>query len=93
VNITWLVASGVIELGVLIERMSCAPARTFKLPGGTLRRGAPADVTAFDPNAKWVVDPSRFKSNRRNTPYAGQTLQGQVRQTIVGGRVVHRAEA
>ena len=93
VNITWLVASGVIELGVLIERMSCAPARTFKLPGGTLRRGAPADVTVFDPNATWVVDPSRFKSKGRNTPYAGQTLQGRVRQTIVGGRVVYRAEA
>jgi dihydroorotase len=73
--------------------MSCAPARTFRLAGGTLRRGAPADVTVFDPNATWVVDPSRFKSKGRNTPYAGQTLQGRVRQTVVGGRVVYRAEA
>jgi dihydroorotase len=93
VNITWLVASEVIDLGVLIERMSCAPARTFKLAGGSLRRGSPADVTAFDPNAKWVVDPARFKSKGRNTPYTGQTLQGRVRLTIVGGRVVHRADA
>ena len=93
VNITWLVASGVIDLGVLIERMSCAPARTFKLAGGTLRRGSPADVTVFDPNASWVVDPSRFRSKGRNTPYSGQTLQGRVRLTVVGGRVVHRAEA
>jgi dihydroorotase len=92
VNITWLVASDVIDLGVLIERMSCAPARTFKLPGGSLCRGAPADVTVFDPHAKWVVDPKRFRSKGRNTPYAGQTLQGCARYTIVGGRVVHRAE-
>ena len=40
VNITWLVAPGIIDLPTLIERMSCAPARVFKLPGGTLRRGA-----------------------------------------------------
>jgi dihydroorotase len=93
VNITWLVASGVIDLGVLIERMSCAPARTFKLPGGTLRPGAPGDVTVFEPNAAWVVDPSRFRSKGRNTPYTGQTLQGRVRRTIVAGRVVHRADA
>jgi dihydroorotase len=93
VNITWLVASEVIDLAVLIERMSCAPARTFKLAGGSLRQGSPADVTVFDANAKWVVDPARFKSKGRNTPYAGQTLQGRVRLTMVGGRVVHRAEA
>jgi dihydroorotase len=72
--------------------MSCAPAQTFKLPGGSLRPRAAADVTVFDPHAKWVVDPKRFKSKGRNTPYAGQTLQGCARYTIVDGRVVHRAE-
>ena len=35
----------------------------------------------------------RFKSKGRNTPYAGQTLQGRARYTLVGGRVVHRDEA
>ena len=92
VNITWLVASDIITLPVLIERMSCAPARVFKLPGGSLRRGTAADVTVFDPNAKWLVEPSRFQSKGRNTPYRGQTLQGRTRYTIVGGRVVHRAD-
>ena len=90
VNITWLVARGVIDLPLLIERMSCAPARVFKLPGGTLRRGAAADVTVFDPGAEWVVEPGRFLSKGRNTPYTGQTLTGRSRCTIVGGRVVHR---
>jgi dihydroorotase len=92
VNITWLVASGIIDLPVLINRMSCAPARIFKLPGGSLQRGTAADVTVFDPNVSWVVEPTRFKSKGRNTPYAGQTLQGRARCTIVGGRVVHRAD-
>jgi dihydroorotase len=93
VNITWLVASDIIDLPTLIDRMSCAPARVFKLPGGSLNRGVSADVTVFDAGAKWIVDPKRFKSKGRNTPYAGQTLQGRTRVTIVGGRVAYRADA
>src|SRR5437868_10817063 len=54
VNITWLVAPGLIDLATLIDRMSCAPARVFRLAGGTLRRGADADVTIFDPSTEWV---------------------------------------
>jgi dihydroorotase len=92
VNITWLVAPGIIDLSLLVEGMSCAPARVYKLPGGTLRRGAVADVTVFDAETKWVVEPSRFKSKGRNTPYAGQTLQGLARCTLVGGRVAHRRD-
>jgi dihydroorotase len=90
VNITWLVKPGIIDVPLLVERMSCAPARVFKLPGGTLARGSAADVTVFDPSAEWTVDAARFKSKGRNTPYAGKTLAGRVRCTIVGGRVVHR---
>ena len=93
VNITWLVASKIIDLPTLIERMSCAPARVFKLPGGTLRRGSAADVTVFDPAMTWVVDASKFKSKGRNTPYAGRTLTGRTRLTIVDGRAVHRSDA
>src|SRR4051794_31568569 len=87
VNITWLVTTGIIGVPLLIKRMSCAPARVFHLPGGTLRHRAPADVTAFDPNTSWVVDPRKFKSKGRNTPYAGRTLTGRAKLTIVGGSV------
>ncbi len=93
VNITWLVKPGIIDLPVLIERMSCAPARVFKLPGGTLRKGSAADVTVFDPSTGWKVDAAAFKSKGRNTPYAGKTLYGRAHATIVGGRVAHRSEA
>jgi dihydroorotase len=93
VNITWLVETAIVDLPLLVERMSCAPARIFKLPGGTLRRGADADITVFDPSVAWLVEPSRFKSKGRNTPYTGQTLTGRTRCTLVGGRVVHRADA
>jgi dihydroorotase len=93
VNITWLVASGIIDVPTLVEKMSCAPARVFHLPGGSLRRGSAADVTVFDPDAEWVVDPARFRSKGRNTPYTGKTLRGRVRSTIVAGRVAYRDRA
>ena len=91
VVVTRLVADGRLDYPTLVDRMSCAPARIFGLPGGTLARGAVADVTIFDPAAEWTVDPSRFLSKGRNTPYAGQRLRGRPYCTIVEGRVVHRA--
>jgi len=90
VNITWLVKSKIIGLPLLIERMSCAPARTFHLPGGSLQKGREADVTVFDPTAEWKVDVTKFRTKGRNTPYQGMSLTGRVHYTIVRGRIVHR---
>jgi dihydroorotase len=90
VNLTWLVKPKIIDLGLLIERMSCSPARVFHLPGGTLRRGSPADITVFDPGAEWEVNASRFRTKGRNTPYQGKTLTGRVHYTLVHGKIVHR---
>jgi dihydroorotase len=86
--LTKVVGEGVIDLPTMIERMSCAPARAFGLPGGTLAQGSPADVTVFDPAEEWTVDPKTFRSKSRNTPFAGWTLVGRPRLTVVGGRVV-----
>ena len=91
VNCTYLLQRGVFSLSHLIDAMSCKPARTFHLPGGSLRRGSIGDVTVFDPSRRWVVDAARFKSKGRNTPYGGHELTGQARVTIVGGRIVYRA--
>jgi dihydroorotase len=90
VVVTRLVEPGVLDYGTLVERMSCAPARIFGLPGGTLRKGAPADVTVFDPSREWTVNPAEFRSMGRNTPYAGATLRGRALCTVVGGAVIHR---
>ncbi len=88
VAVTELVTQGVIDLPTLVERMSCAPARALSLPGGTLRPGAAADVTVFDPAEEWMVDPARFLSLSRNTPFRGWTLRGRAVRTIVDGRTV-----
>jgi dihydroorotase len=84
---THLVAKGLIDLPTMIDRMSCGPARAFRLPGGTLRPGSPADITLIDPDVSWVVDAARFRSKSRNSPFVGWKLEGGVAATIVGGVV------
>jgi dihydroorotase len=88
VVVTHLVVPGILGWGTLVDRMSTTPARVFGLPGGTLRRGSVADITVFDPDEEWTVNPDRFLSKGRNSPYRGKRLKGRATCTIVGGRVV-----
>ncbi len=87
-----LVAAGKLSLKRFAEVFSAGPARAFGLPGGALAPGSPANVTLFDPRTRWRVDPSRFESLSRNTPFAGWDLVGAVAATIVEGRIVWRRE-
>ena len=87
-----LVHAGTVELPLLIEKLTSAPAAILGMDLGTLRPGAPADVTVFDPNAEWVVDPSQFASKGRNTPLAGRTLKGRAVATVFAGQVVYHDE-
>ncbi len=80
-----LVKPGIIDLPTLVARCSSGPARLFNVPGGSLAPGAPADVTILDLDAAWTVEPSRFRSRSRNTPFAGWTGTGAPWMTIVGG--------
>lgn len=88
VGITYLVKTGVIPLERLIELMSWAPARRLEIPGGTLCPDSAADLILFDPEEKWIVDPNRFRSKSRNSPFKGMTLTGKVKLTLLGGRAV-----
>jgi dihydroorotase len=83
-----LVAPGLLTLPQLIERMSTIPARLFRLEGGTLAVGAPADIVVFDPAREWVVREQELHSRSTNSPFLGETLVGQADLTLVGGRVV-----
>jgi dihydroorotase len=69
--------------------MSLHPARILGVAGGTLAPGAPADLTILAPDHHTVVDPARFKTKSRNTPFGGWKLRGGVAATIVGGRAVY----
>jgi len=82
-----LVGKGLLDLPHLVSLLSTNPARILALPGGTLAPGGPADVTVLDLSRKRQVEPARFESKGRNTPFAGWTLEGWPVMTIVGGRV------
>jgi dihydroorotase len=90
---TELVAGGILALPELVHRMSTAPAAAFRLPGGTLKPGAAADVVVLDVTARWTVDAAAFFSKSRNTPFAGRALTGRAALTIVDGKIAHQAEA
>ncbi len=90
---THVVETGVLSMTQLVERMSVNPAKTFSLVGGTLARGAVADVSVLDRDYAWTVDPKSFLSKSRNTPFAGWDLRGRAALTIVGGAVVFDAAA
>jgi dihydroorotase len=83
-----LVGAGAVSLARLVELLSPGPARVLGLPGGALAAGSPADVTLLDLRKRRKVDPARFQSKGRSTPFAGWTLKGWPVATIVAGRVV-----
>ncbi len=83
-----LVGAGLVDLRQLVALLSTNPARVLGLPGGTLAPGAPADLTLLDLAKRRTVDPARFASRSRNTPFAGLALRGWPAATIVAGRVV-----
>ena len=85
-----LVHSGQIGLPLMVEKLTSAPAAFLgRTDIGSLRPGANADVTVFDPDAEWKVDTEAFVSKGKNSPLHGQTLRGKVVTTIVGGEVVY----
>ena len=74
-----------------VDKLSTAPAKVFGLTKGTLAVGADADVTIVNQQEQWEVDPAKFRSKSRNTPFAGWKVKGRVTTTIVAGRVVFEA--
>lgn len=87
-----LVEEGVLTLESAVDKLATAPAKAFSLNAGTLAVGAPADLAIVDPGLEWEVDPSRFRSKSRNTPFAGWKVKGRVTTTIVSGRVVYELD-
>ena len=89
-----LVDEGILSLESAVAKLTVQPAKAFGLAKGTLAVGADADLVLIDPQAQWEVDPTRFRSKSRNTPFAGWKVKGVVTMTMVDGRLVfHAGEA
>lgn len=83
-----LVRRGVLSPLRAVELLSWGPARIFRLPGGRLAVGEPADLAIVDPEAPWEVDAEAFESKGRNTPFHGWKVRGRAVMTVVGGEIV-----
>lgn len=86
-----LVHSGELRLDTLISRLTRDPARLLGKEEelGRLHRGRPANLTLIDPERLWTVDPGKFLSKGRNTPFAGRKVKGKVVLTVAHGVVVY----
>jgi len=86
-----LVHQGEISLTQLISKLTYEPAKAIERNGelGTLKTGAPANITILDPDREWIVYSRNFASKGKNTPYDGYKFKGKVMATISRGKLVY----
>ncbi len=91
-GVVWedLVHGGAMPARSVLSTMTAGPAAIFDMNAGRIALGGVADLLVLDPDAAWTVDPEAFESLGRNTPFAGESLRGRVRDVVVGGRIAVR---
>jgi dihydroorotase len=87
---TTLVLPGLLTFSDAIAKMTVHAAEVIGLPDGvgTLKPGAPADITVLDLDKRWTIDRNTVQSKSKNTPFHGMAVQGRAEFTVVGGRVI-----
>lgn len=88
-TITNLVDKGLISYLDMVRVMSYNPAKLLGIDRGEIAEGKVADLTIFDPNREYVFLKEKIVSKSKNTPWINKKLKGQVRYTIVSGRIVY----
>ncbi|MCL2697194.1 MAG: dihydroorotase [Oscillospiraceae bacterium] len=88
-TLTFLYHTGKIDLFDIVRLMCVNPRRILGIDGGKLAVGEAADITLFDPEEEWIVEPDKFKSKSRNSCFKGMKLKGRVKYTIVDGKIVY----
>ncbi|VGO11427.1 Dihydroorotase [plant metagenome] len=97
-TIKWAEDAGV-PLKQALARVTSEPAGILAAgapalpPCGRLGVGAPADFCLVDLDTRWKVGRDTLLSQSHHTPFHGMVLQGRVKSTVVGGRVVWEAAA
>ena len=85
---TNLVETAVLTPSQMVEKMSLNPRNILKIGNCKLEIGKLADLTIFDPKAKWTVEPEKFLSKSRNTPFKGFELTGKTVMTVLEGNII-----
>ena len=88
VLLTDLVHTGKLDIAMMIEKMTAAPARIFGINAGSLAEGMPAHITVIDPELEWTVDDKKFYTKGSHSPFVGRKLKGKAVMTFVDGRLV-----
>ncbi len=88
-TLTALYHRGKISLKRIVRLMCVNPRKILGIAGGNLGEGEPADITVFDINEEWIVDPEKLHSKSKNTCFKGMKLKGKVKMTIVDGKIVY----
>lgn len=78
-----------VDLVTLLATMTCRPADRLGLETGRLAKGAPADITVFDPDRPWVLEKSAIRSRSKNSPFEDARFSGRVLRTVVAGKTVY----
>ncbi|MBI1346472.1 amidohydrolase family protein [bacterium] len=92
-SIRALIEPGHLTWPQLIAKLTWGPAQILGWQNrGTLAKGTPADITVIDPEYRWTIDPARFRSLSRNTPFAGWDVRGRAHLVLVDGEVRYAAE-
>lgn len=89
---TKLVQPGIVPLETVLDRLCVRPRQIFRLPGGIIEAGAPADLTVLDLTTLWRINSSAFRSLGRATPFDGWQVQGRTELTLCGGEIVYQRE-
>jgi hypothetical protein len=82
-----------IPLARFSEMASAAPAKRLGLKTGMLKEGWPADLILAAPDEEWKVEPDKFVSKSRNTPFGGDWLSGRIHKTFKDGQVIYDLDA
>ena len=88
-TVTNLVLPGHITYQDMVRVMSYNPAKLLGIDRGEIAEGKVADLTIFDPNREYVYIKDKIVSKSKNTPWINKNLKGQVKYTVVSGRVVY----
>ena len=88
---THLVKKGILPLEKLVELMHTSPMRRFGC-GTEIAVGQVADLTVFDLNETYTVDPETFLTMGRATPFTGTQLTGACKLTMIGGEIVWKED-
>ena len=86
-TVTELVRTGKLTMTQLVERMSASPAKILGINKGSLKVGMAADITIADAKTPWTIEPEKFYSKGKNTPFAGKEVYGKIYYTIADGKI------